>query len=227
MLPKVILHNAVSADGRVDWFNAEVSRFYELAETWHEDATLAGADTLLHNYPEKKAEPGDAEAFEHETQRQDSRPLLIAPDSRGRLRNIIPLLLHEPYWRGLVILVSRTTPHSYLEFLQNRHLNYISTGTDYVDYKAALEELNSHYSVRTVRVDSGGTLNGILLRAGLVTDISILVHPFLVGGTSPRSIYHAEDLISASGVAQLHLDKVERLPNDLIWLTYSVVKPGP
>ncbi len=45
--PRVILHNAVSADGRVDWFPADIGLFYELAATWHEDATLAGSGTIL------------------------------------------------------------------------------------------------------------------------------------------------------------------------------------
>ena len=36
-----------------------------------------------------------------------------------------------------------------------------------------------------VRVDSGGALNGALLRAGLVNELSLLVHPVLVGD-APR-----------------------------------------
>ena len=36
-----------------------------------------------------------------------------------------------------------------------------------------------------MRVDSGGALNGALLRAGLVDEISLLVHPVLVGD-APR-----------------------------------------
>ncbi len=36
-----------------------------------------------------------------------------------------------------------------------------------------------------VRVDSGGALNGALLRAGLVHELSLLVHPVLVG-EAPR-----------------------------------------
>jgi 2,5-diamino-6-(ribosylamino)-4(3H)-pyrimidinone 5'-phosphate reductase len=36
-----------------------------------------------------------------------------------------------------------------------------------------------------VRVDSGGALNGALLRAGLVDEVSLLVHPVLAGD-APR-----------------------------------------
>jgi len=36
-----------------------------------------------------------------------------------------------------------------------------------------------------------GRLNGVLFRAGLVDEVSVLVNPCLVGGTSPRSIFRA------------------------------------
>jgi len=75
-----------------------------------------------------------------------------------------------------------------------------------------------------VRVDSGGTLNGLLLRAGLVDEVSVLIHPYLVGGISPRSLYRASDLIAASGVLNLKLIGVDQLPGDLVRLRYGIVK---
>ncbi len=50
MLPVVIIHNAVSVDGRTDWFSPDIEKFYELTNIWNEDATLAGSDTLLAAY---------------------------------------------------------------------------------------------------------------------------------------------------------------------------------
>jgi 2,5-diamino-6-(ribosylamino)-4(3H)-pyrimidinone 5'-phosphate reductase len=46
MLPRVILHNAVSLDGRIDWLTPDVGLFYELASRWKEDATLASSNTI-------------------------------------------------------------------------------------------------------------------------------------------------------------------------------------
>ncbi len=54
--------------------------------------------------------------------------------------------------------------------------------------------------MKTVRVDSGGKLNGELLRLGLVDEISLLVHPYLVGGQSPASMFRAADLVHEVGV---------------------------
>ena len=39
---------------------------------------------------------------------------------------------------------------------------------------------------RVVRVDSGGGLNGALLQAGPVDEVSLLVHPCLVGRRAKR-----------------------------------------
>lgn len=225
MLPRVILYNAVSVDGRVDWFNADIGKYYELAAVWKEDATLAGADTMVQAYPEEKLTPDDEEAFEHpKDARGDTRPLLVVPDSRGRLRHILHMLRHEPYWRDDIVLVSSKTPQSYLNFLRKRNINFIQSGEDHVDYRAALEELNSLYGVKVVRVDSGGTLNGVLLRAGLVNEVSLLIHPYLVGGTSPRSMFRAPDLVANNGVINLQLIHFEQLAENLIWLRYEVKK---
>ena len=45
MLPRVIIHNAVSANGRVDWFEADVGVLYDLAGRWHGNCALVGSGT--------------------------------------------------------------------------------------------------------------------------------------------------------------------------------------
>jgi 2,5-diamino-6-(ribosylamino)-4(3H)-pyrimidinone 5'-phosphate reductase len=212
----------VSLDGRIDWFTPNVGQFYELASRWKEDATLAGSDTILN--PQEEVPEEDETAFEPPKRNPDDpRPLLVVPDSRGRIRNW-HFWRKQPYWRDMVALCSHSTPRTYLDYLQKRHIDYIVAGDDHVDLRVALEELNARYGVKVVRVDSGGTLNGILLRSDLVDEVSVLIHPGLVGGTTPRSIFRAPDLISSEGVIQLRLIHVEQLKGDVIWLRYEVVR---
>ena len=47
MLPKVILYNAVSLDGRINGFDADIELYYEVASKWDLDAVLMGSTTLL------------------------------------------------------------------------------------------------------------------------------------------------------------------------------------
>ncbi|MGE5861265.1 MAG: dihydrofolate reductase family protein, partial [Ignavibacteria bacterium] len=65
---------------------------------------------------------------------------------------------------------------------------------------------------------------GVLLRAGLVDEVSILISPSLVGGFSPNSFYRAPDLKSTEEVISLNLIHFERLREDIIWLRYKVTK---
>lgn len=224
MLPRVILHSVTSVDGRMDWLTGDIGLYYELAARWEVDAMLSGSNTMLAAYHQEEVSEEDGETFEPpERAADDPRPLLVVVDSRGRFRHW-QQLRQEPYWRDVIALCSHSTPKTYLDYLGERYIDCILAGDDRVDLRGALEELNARYQVQVVRVDSGGILNGALLRAGLVDEVSVLVDPCLVGGTTPRSIFVAPDLASPEGVIPLRLIKVENVKGDTVWLRYEVLK---
>ncbi len=223
MLPRVVIHNTVSVDARMDWFTPDIGLYYEIASRFDEDAMLSGSNTILAMPTEEEPEEGDEIGEPPETGADGPRRLLVVVDSRGRVRSW-PFLQKQPYWRDVVALCSRGTSRSYLEYLEAERVTYIVTGKEHVDLRAALEELNVRYGVEKVRVDSGGILNGLLLRAGLVDEVSVLIDPSLVGGTSPRSIFTAPDLTSSEGVMPLRLVHLERFEGDVVWLRYEAVK---
>ncbi len=84
--------------------------------------------------------------------------------------------------------------------------------------------INSRYGVKVLRADCGGTLNGVLLREGLVDEVSVLLSPCLVGGTEPRSIFIAPELESEEDTIGLRLQRMEKLDGDVVWLFYQVIK---
>ncbi len=47
MKPRVILHNAVSLDGRIEGFLPDLGLYYQLAAGFREEATLIGSETIL------------------------------------------------------------------------------------------------------------------------------------------------------------------------------------
>jgi 2,5-diamino-6-(ribosylamino)-4(3H)-pyrimidinone 5'-phosphate reductase len=224
MLPRVILHNGASVDGRMDWYTGDVGLYYELAARWQADAILTGSNTVLAAYAAHDMPEEDAAAYEPpETRLDDPRALLVIVDSRGRVRNW-QRVRKEPYFRDAIALCSHATPKTYLSYLQERQVAYILAGDDRVDLRLALEELKARYQVKAVRVDSGGMLNGALLRAGLVDEVSVIVDACLVGGTTPRSIFTAPDLTSSEGAIPLKLIQVEKVKGDSVWLCYEVIK---
>lgn len=221
MRPRVIVYNGISVDGRIDRGGPSAEQYYGLIGTWHEDATLAGSRTMGAAGP--SADPADLTLPPAEPEPGDPRAILAVVDSRGSVRNWGELRA-LPYWKGFVSLCSESTPPEHLEYLARVGVRALVTGRERVDLAAALEALASEYGVRVVRVDSGGTLNGALLRAGLVDEVSVLIHPALVGGESPQTMYRAPDLTSDEGVIPLRLIHLETLPDQTLWLRYEVVR---
>lgn len=217
----VVVHNAVSVDGRIDGFVPDIALYYDLVGTWDVDAHLTGADTLIEGEgtasddPEGGADPPSEAADEEEW---DEPPLLVVTDSRGRVTGW-ERIRNSPYWRDVLVLCSEATPSEYLTGLEEAAMPYVVNGQDHVDLEAAMDTLADR-NVETVLVDSGGTLSGALLRAGLVDEVSVLVHPTLVGGTSARSFVRGPD--PTDRATTLEVIDIERPAEDVVWLRYAV-----
>ncbi len=229
MLPHVILHNAISLDGRMD-NTVDMGLYYGVAAGFGAEAMLSGSNTMVTGFAAQgldiTAEAAAGTVSEEAPTGLDEPPLrwLVIVDSRGRIRNW-DVIRQQPYWAGVIALCSQTTPTEYLIHLQKSGVEYIQAGENKVDLCAALQALKARYGVERLRIDSGGILNGALLRAGLVDEVSILIAPCLTGGTSPNSIFQAPDLASPpEGNVPLRLVHLERMEGDVVWMRYEVVR---
>jgi 2,5-diamino-6-(ribosylamino)-4(3H)-pyrimidinone 5'-phosphate reductase len=220
MLPKVIIYNAVSLDGRINFFNTDSKLYYEIASKWNVDAVLMGSNTLLNGF---NVETGELYGWANSDDEINSFPLLVVPDSGGKIR-IWDKVLQLSFIKDILVLCSRSTPQEYMNFLDEMNIKYMVIGYNKVNLGIALEELNTQFGVISLRVDSGGTLNGILLRDDLVDEVGVLLNPVMIGGISPNSIYTAPDLKTSEEVIDLKLIKIEQLKNETIFLQYRVMK---
>jgi 2,5-diamino-6-(ribosylamino)-4(3H)-pyrimidinone 5'-phosphate reductase len=219
-MPHVVIHNSVSADGGVGGFDIDIGLHYEIAAMFGADVHLVGSETMLAAGmdPDDAADgalgpPVDAP--------DDRRPLLAVVDSRGRVRTWAALR-QAPHWRDrMVALCSRATPADYLDHLATWHVDHIVAGDQRVDLAGGLAELERVYDAKRVLIDSGGTLNGVLLRAGLVDEVSLLVHPQLVDGPGRVSMFRTAE--TGDPVA-LRLVDAEPQRGGIVWLRYDVVE---
>jgi 2,5-diamino-6-(ribosylamino)-4(3H)-pyrimidinone 5'-phosphate reductase len=225
MLPKVILHTALSLDGRITNFPADLELYYSLAAQWNPDAILFGSGTII---AAARADPSLEVPPEHEElftptdgAKEDPRPLLVIADSRGRVC-CWDKIRKWPYMRDVLALCSAATPKEYLGYLKDRRIGTIITGDDHIDMRDALEVLNRKYGVNVLRVDSGGTLNSVLLHAGLVSEVSVLIHPFIAGGKADPTM---SDPLNA-GIPELQvplrLQSTEIVGEGIIWARFVV-----
>ncbi|HEX2028752.1 MAG TPA: RibD family protein [Nitriliruptorales bacterium] len=233
--PRVVTHNAISVDGRLDGFSPDLARYYQLAGTFPQQAILSGSGTVLAAATSRGVEMvgedparsgGDVRTEEASLPgaraEEASLPLMVIVDSQGRLTRL-DWLRSRPHWHDVLILCSSATPAAHLDRLDRSGTPYEVVGDEHVDLVAALDVLGHRYGVRHVRVDAGPGLNGALLRAGLVDEVSILLAPYLVGHRSPQPLHLFDGL--ASEARRLQLISVEQLPDDHVWLRY-VVRPA-
>ena len=87
-----------------------------------------------------------------------------------------------------------------------------------MDYRLALEALNTRYNVKTVATDSGGLLASVLLESGLVDEVHLIVSPQIVGKKSVNLFRSLKNSI------QLRLVKVEAIRDGHVLLVYAVTK---
>ncbi len=202
--PYVVAHVAVSVDGATTGFSPDVARFYELAGTVAEDVTLAGADTILAQEEAlaAAARPGPAAGG----------PLLAVVDGRGRVREWAALR-EVGHWSDVLALHAAATPPR----PPGRDVDELVLGERTVDLAAALAAMRARGADR-VRVDSGGALIGALLRAGLLDEISLLVHPVWPGAAGDRRWYGGP---GGPGAA-LVLAGSREVGDGLVWLRYRV-----
>jgi 2,5-diamino-6-(ribosylamino)-4(3H)-pyrimidinone 5'-phosphate reductase len=203
--PHVVAHAAVSLDGATTGFEPDAGRFYELAATWQEDVTLAGADTILAQEQALTTAPRPGPAM--------GGPLLTVVDGGGRVRQW-EALRAVGHWSDVIALSSRSTPPRPAD----TPVQELVTGSERVDLAAALGELGRRAGAGVVRVDSGGSLTGALLDAGLIDEVSLLVHPCLAGSQAERRWYGESTRLTHA----LELVSSDALGGGLVWLRYRL-----
>lgn len=210
------MHTQISLDGCIRGFQ-DTGIYYLLANNFNSDMVLFGSETVL--MAAEQFPPETEKSFvKPEVKEEDTRQDWVIPDSRGRLRNL-HVFRDTPYCKDIILLVSQATPKAYLEYLKERNYDFILAGEDHVDYRRAFELLNERYGCKVLRTDSGGMLTNVLLRQGLVDEISLVVSPCLVG-QSTLNVFRSLSLENNMDLEWLRSDVLE---GGFVHLMYWVI----
>ncbi len=221
MLPKVIIHNSVSLDGSLTNFEPDMGLHYRIAAGYKPGAHLIGSNTIkagLELYGEgvQKEEEQDFQKPE----RSPSLPYWVIVDGKGSLKGVLHTCRRFEYCRDVIIVGCKATPADYIDHLRERSYGYHSIGEDRVDLEGALRLVRSEYGVKNVLTDTGRILGNLLLERGLASELSLLVHPVIVGEKA-YPIFGG-----MHGSLALRLVKKETFPRGLVWLVYRIAKRG-
>jgi 2,5-diamino-6-(ribosylamino)-4(3H)-pyrimidinone 5'-phosphate reductase len=219
MLPKVIIHNSVSLDGSLTDFEPNMELHYQIAGNYKPDAHLIGSNTVkvgaeLYGDGVPLEEAKDFE----KPKRAESLPYWVIPDTEGALKGLLHTCRRFEFCKDVIVLVSEETSKEYIEHLEERNYGYHVVGKKHVNLEKALELLSAKYGVKKVLADTGRILGNLLLNQGLASEISLLIHPIIVGNKSYSIFSNVSEAIS------LKLDKAEILDKRYVWLVYTVHK---
>jgi 2,5-diamino-6-(ribosylamino)-4(3H)-pyrimidinone 5'-phosphate reductase len=218
MRPHVIIHTAMSLDGRTDRFLGDVDLYYQVAARLDPDATLTGSNTLL-----KAGLEPDGEHLEPLLEKEEDMQKLVVTDSQGRICTW-RRLQNQPYWGKVLVLCSESTPSDYLSYLERVKVEVIRTRGVQVDLAEALEVLHGDHGLRTVRVDSGGALASALIHERLADELVLMIYPYLLGGTSQNRFFLGPEAERDEDVPRLELVRSQRMRGGVELLRYRFGK---
>jgi riboflavin biosynthesis pyrimidine reductase len=216
-----------SIDGRIvtgGWpLSSEARRHYEQVHASYDpDGWLCGRVTMEPFAKRVRSEAEVAREYSGGAPREDvvapgeHESFAFAIDPSGRLA-----------WESndidgdhVVAILSERVSDEYLAFLRERGVSYLLAGARDVDLVAALEKIGARFGVRTLMLEGGGRINGGMLRAGLIDEVSLLVAPIADGriGTPALFDIDGDDVVPRA----LALEGVERRADGVLWLRYRV-----
>ena len=219
MLPKVIVHNSLSLDGSLTGFEPNMGLHYQIAGSYRPAVHLIGSETAkigLELF-------GDGIVHEQvsdfvKQKREKSLPFWVIPDTKGKLKGKLHALRRFEFCRDVIMLVSEATPREYIDYLKERQFDYFVIGKEQVDLRQALEFAYVRFGAKRVLTDTGRVLSNLLMERGLVDELSLLIHPLVVGAKS----YNMFGNMTQN--PKLVLRKYEKLEKGFMWLVYRVVK---
>ncbi|HYH80272.1 MAG TPA: dihydrofolate reductase family protein [Longimicrobium sp.] len=224
--PRVICHMMASLDGRIltdGWpLSDEGRRQYEVVhEGYAPDAWLCGRVTMQEHFAQGLRSDAAIAREHHGAAREDWRApgehdsFAFAVDASGRLA-----------WETtdidgdhVVAILSERVSDEYLAFLRERGVSYLLAGARDVDLPRALEKIAADFGVRTLMLEGGGKINGGMLRAGLIDEVSVLIAPVVDGRIGTPALFDVDEDAASHRLA---LESVERRADDVLWLRYRV-----
>ncbi|WP_208306700.1 RibD family protein [Hymenobacter defluvii] len=223
MTPRVICHMMTSLDGRIilsRWGNAPNTQEYETtAATFEADAWLCGRMTMEKDFTEglepdlqPVTEPLDRTDFVAE---HSADSFVVAVDAHGKLG-----------WESadidgehIISVLSEQVSDEYLAYLRRVGVSYVFGGAEELDFHNVLTKLAELFPIQTILLEGGGHINGSLLKAGLIDELSILHYPVVDGAASSPTLFEQGD--QPGPPRQFALQHVEQRPEGILWLRYS------
>ena len=128
---------------------------------------------------------------------------------------------------GRLFIITNNPEHPALS-LRSQHKNIeVIFYPEEVDFHDLFEQVKQKYGIEQLIIESGGTLNSVLVRQGLIDHVWIMVAPLLVGGSKTSSLMDGLSLQMEDELVNLKALKLARcevLEDSYLRLEYDVIQ---
>lgn len=124
--------------------------------------------------------------------------------------------------KEFVLITSNKSHPAFCVQEKNLHIIY----QEQLSLREALTCLKTDYGCGRLTVQSGGTVNGLFLRAKLLDYIDIVIAPVLIGGKETATLIDGRSLISENELPELGVLKLMEctvLQNSYVRMRYQVI----
>jgi 2,5-diamino-6-(ribosylamino)-4(3H)-pyrimidinone 5'-phosphate reductase len=250
-LPFVLVNMAMTADGKIATMNRAISLFSSKRDHSHllelratADAVMCGARTAdLENI---NLDPGGPTFRRQRLNRglaewnlriivSGSGTLnpkahifqsMVASRRNGTIQSRASVAISRdatPNPAPIIILTTKRAGRRRLERLRAVADEVSVFGTAQLDLRAALIWLAKEWNVRRLVCEGGGELNDAMFRAGLVDEMHLTLCPRIIGGRQAPTISDGAGFHKLAHAAQLQLESVRRVGDEL-FLVYRSCK---
>jgi len=125
--------------------------------------------------------------------------------------------------RKLYIVTTNRQHPAFRIMSENLEIIYFSKA---IHFKQLFQLLRSKIGILRMTIQSGGTLNAVLLREGLLDHLSLVIAPLLVGGRNTSSLIDGESLHTLGDLKKIKVLKFKKavvLKHDYLQLIYDIV----
>ncbi|WP_114940654.1 dihydrofolate reductase family protein [Mucilaginibacter endophyticus] len=222
-LPYVVCHMMSSVDGKIltkNWADTKTGKgstglYEKVHKKYDSQAWMCGRVTMERDFADGLYTHDGEQTNETTDFVADAKAksFAIAIDAKGKLA-----------WKEnnidgdhLIEVLTTQVSQGYVDYLRDRGISYVFAGDKDVDLTVALNKITSLFPIKTIMLEGGGNLNGAMMKAGLVDELSLLLLP-LADGTTATSVFET------GAVTEMKLKKVKELPGGVLWLNYKVRK---
>jgi 2,5-diamino-6-(ribosylamino)-4(3H)-pyrimidinone 5'-phosphate reductase len=83
-----------------------------------------------------------------------------------------------------------------------------------------MEKIGKVFGVKTLMLEGGGKINGAMLHAGLIDELSLLIAPLADGRVGMPSLF---DIVGVDTTpVHMALEQVERRASNILWHRYRI-----